>query len=151
MKQKHEAITIIRDDAYSFRTRDKTSEVVCEIYIRTWMNLPAPCPTKNFKITAFGGINMAETIITSSLADGIVQMGHLRSLYPETFAPCCNPYTEYTDNEDILLPTMKTTQGEIYKMPLNLLKMVQHIVSGYIYLSNETNADKTEFSHWSVV
>ncbi len=69
----------------------------------------------------------------------------MRMAYPDIFPPCANPYSEYHDNEPIMLPVVKTTDGEVYAIKLDMLAMVQDVISGYTWLVNEGGKNKNDF------
>lgn len=111
---------LIRDSTLQFLQRtpiDHTS------VIAHWLELPLPKQHQLITVKGFGEVTTG--VYT------IIRMGHLRSAAPTLFLPCSDPYTEYCDDECVSLPTCKTVEGTIYRIPFELLPVVLDIMTGY--------------------
>jgi hypothetical protein len=136
---------IIKYHTQLFKERDLSLDKEAILRIEYWLGLCQPLKNVELIVTAFGGCNMKTSIDDSSHADTHVRMGHLRMTHPDLFPPCANPYSEYHDNEHIMLPVVKTTDGAMYAVNLAILALVQDIISGYMWLVNEGGKTKNDF------
>jgi hypothetical protein len=106
-----------------------TSVAIARAHYYRWLSFPDSNGAGILDVTALGGINM-DTNATGTLASPRLRMGHLRMFDGEKYGPCTDPYTDYADNEALYLPTLKTVDGTVYRLPIRYLAMHIDLMKG---------------------
>ena len=121
--------TIISNRKAFITEQNSQTMAIARLHYDQWKCLPTAVDVGTIEVIAFGGISM-DINTPGTLASPLLRMGHLRLFDPETYGPCLDPYTDYAENEQLYLPTIKATNGQIYRTPILCMAMHIDLVKG---------------------